>query len=71
MATNRKHKDRLFKLIFGSDARKGWTLSLYNAVNGTSYENEDDILLTTIEDVVYMGMKNDVSFIVGEMMNMY
>ena len=71
MGVNRNHKDRLFKLLFGSDARKDWTLSLYNAVNGTSYENEEDILLTTIEDAVYMGMKNDVSFIIGEMMNMY
>ena len=71
MAINRQHKDRLFKLLFGNETRKEWTLSLYNAVNGTSYENESDIILTTIEDAVYMGMKNDVSFIMGDMMNMY
>ena len=71
MAVNRNHKDRLFRLIFGSSDRKEWTLSLYNAVNGSSYINPEDIELTTIEDVLYMGMENDVSFIVGDTMNMY
>ena len=29
---NRKHKDRLFSFLFGSEANREWTLSLYNAV---------------------------------------
>ena len=70
-SANREHKDRLFKFIFGNPDNKEWTLSLYNAVNGSDYKNADDIELTTIEDVVYMGMKNDVSFLVDNVMNMY
>ena len=68
---NRELKDRLFKFIFGNEANKGWTLSLYNAINGTEYSNADDIELTTIEDAVYMGMKNDVSFLISDTMNLY
>ena len=68
---NREHKDRLFTFIFGREENKKWTLQLYNAVNGSNYENEDDIELTTIEDAVYMGMKNDLSFLFWWQMNVY
>jgi hypothetical protein len=68
---NRQYKDRLFKFIFGNPEHKEWTLALYNAINGSSYDNPDDIELNTIEDVLYMGMKNDVSFIITETINFY
>ena len=69
--TNREYKDRLFKFIFGNPENKEWTLSLYNAVNGSSYTNPDDIKLTTLENVVYMNMKNDVSFLIADTMSFY
>ena len=69
--TNREYKDRLFKFIFGNPENKEWTLSLYNAINHTSYTNADDIQITTIQDAVYMKMKNDVSFLVNNIMNFY
>ena len=50
--TNREYKDRLFRFIFGNEANKQWTLSLYNAVNGSNYTNADDVEITTIEDAV-------------------
>lgn len=65
---NTKYKDRLFRLIF---REKKELLELYNAVNESSYTNPDDLEITTIEDVVYMGMKNDLSFIIGDAMNLY
>ena len=68
---NKEHKDRLFAFIFGNNSKKEWTLSLYNAINGSDYCNPDDIEINTMADVVYMGMKNDVSFIVGEHLNLY
>ena len=61
---NRKYKDRLFRLRFGSEEYKADILSLYNALNGTSYGNPDDITITTIDDVIYIKMKNDVSLII-------
>jgi hypothetical protein len=69
--TNREYKDRLFKFIFGNPQNRPWTLSLYNAMNGTSYTVPEQIVLTTIEDAVYMNMKNDVSFLVANTMSFY
>ena len=69
--TNENYKDRLFKMIFGNPENKEWTLSLYNAINGSHYENADDIEVTTIDNVVYMSMRNDVSFLIEDVMNLY
>ena len=68
---NREHKDRLFKFIFGNPLNKEWTLSLYNAVNGSHYTDASAIRLNTIQDAVYMSMKNDISFLIGNTMNFY
>ena len=68
---NREHKDRLFCFIFGRAENRAWTLSLYNAMNGTAYSDPDEIEITTMEDVIYMGMKNDVSFLVGDDISLY
>ena len=68
---NREHKSRLFIYIFGQEKNKEWTLSLYNAVSGKKHRNAEDIELTTIEDVVYMGMKNDFSLLISDEMNLY
>ena len=63
---NREYKDRLFAFIFGKYENRSWTLALYNAVNGSSYERAEDIEINTLGDAVYMGMKNDVSFVLYE-----
>ena len=39
VGTNRNHKDRFFIFLFGNEAHKDWTLSLYNAINDTNYTN--------------------------------
>ncbi len=65
---NRQYKDRLFKLVF---ADKKDLLQLYNAINGTNYDNPDDIEVNTLDDVVYMGMKNDISFLIYDVLNLY
>ena len=46
-------------------------LSLYNAVNHSSYEREEDLKVNTIENAVYLGVHNDVSFIICNFLNMY
>ena len=68
---NKEHKDRLFKYIFGRAEKKEWLLSLYNAVNHSHYDNPDDITITTIEDVIYISMRNDLSFLIGNTMSFY
>ncbi len=64
-------KDRLFCYIFGNAENKAWTLALYNAVNGTNYNNPEEVEITTMGDYIYMGMKNDVSFIVDSDISLY
>ena len=68
---NKKHKDRLFCLIFGDEKYKHNTLSLYNALSNTNYEDINALELTTIEDVLYIGMKNDLSFIIEDILTLY
>ncbi len=46
-------------------------LSLYNAVNGTDYQDPEDLEINTLENVIYPKMKNDLSFLVGASMNLY
>ncbi|MCR5251941.1 MAG: hypothetical protein K6E50_15210 [Lachnospiraceae bacterium] len=68
---NREHKDRLFKMIFGREEHRDWTLSLYNAVNGTSYDDPSMIEFNTMEDVLFMGMKNDASFLLDSHLSLW
>lgn len=71
LQTNRQYKDRLFRLIFGSEENKEFILSLYNALNGTNYTDTSLLDITTIQDVIYMGMKNDSSFIIDSELNLF
>ncbi|MBQ3688200.1 MAG: hypothetical protein II932_10225, partial [Treponema sp.] len=41
------------------------------ALNGTEYTDPDALTLTTIENVIYITMKNDISFLIGSQMNLY
>lgn len=68
---NQKYKDRLFRLLFGSERYKEHTLALYNALNGTSYTNVDDVTIYTIDDVIYIDMKNDVAFILDSELSLW
>ena len=68
---NNKHKDRLFRKILGDEKNKANLLELYNALNDTEYSNLDDLEITTIDDVIYMGMKNDISFLLDSTMSLY
>ena len=64
----RNYKDTIFRMIF-RDKRE--LLTLYNAVNGTHYDNPEDLEITTLENAIYMNMKNDVSCILDMRMNLY
>ena len=55
---NREFKDRIFRYIFAHEKNRELTLSLYNAVSGKNYTNPDDMEITTLNDVLYMSMKN-------------
>ena len=46
-------------------------MDLYNALNETNYTNLDDLEITTMENAVYMSMKNDVSCIIANNMALF
>ena len=68
LTANRKYKDTVFRMLF-SDRKN--LLSLYNAINGTAYENPDDLEIVTLENAIYMGMKNDLAFIIDTNLFLY
>ena len=68
---NRKYKDTVFRDLFGSEERKPYALSLYNALNGTSHTDTDDLQVTTLDDVLYLGLRNDVSLLVGDSLSLW
>lgn len=67
--TNRQYKSSLFQYLF--TRKKEDALSLYNAVNGSNYDNPEDLEFIALENVLFMKMKNDVSFIFDRTLNMY
>lgn len=64
----KKYRDAVFRMLFDS---KKELLSLYNALNNTSYTDEDDVTINTIEDSTFMRVKNDVSFIFNYELNIF
>lgn len=68
LAVNRTYKARIFEMLYED---KKELLDLYNAVNGTDYDNPDDLEINTLENAVYMAMRNDVSFVIGCYVSLY
>lgn len=64
----RMYKDRIFRMIF-SDKKE--LLSLYNAMNGTDYTNPEDLQINTLENAIYMSMRNDLSFLIDSRMPLF
>lgn len=65
---NRKYKDTVFCMLF---SEKENLLELYNAINGTAYTDPEELTIVTLENAVYMGMKNDLAFIIDTNLFLY
>lgn len=65
---NRNYKDTVFRMLF-SDRKN--LLSLYNAVNQKHYTDPEDLEIVTLENAIYMGMKNDLAFIIDTNLYLY
>ena len=65
---NRNYKDTVFRMLF-SDRKN--LLSLYNAVNQKHYTDPEDLEIATLENAIYMGMKNDLAFIIDTNLYLY
>ncbi|GHU88042.1 hypothetical protein AGMMS49941_11980 [Deferribacterales bacterium] len=61
--TNREYKDSVFTKLF---SEKEKLVELYNAIAGASYEVSDGIVINTLENVLFKGRRNDISFTMGD-----
>ena len=68
LVANHRYKDTVFRMLF---SKKENLLSLYNAVTGREYEDAADLQIVTLENAIYMGMKNDLAFILETNIYLY
>ena len=65
---NRNYKDTVFRAVFKD---KKELLTLFNAVNGTDYDNPEELQITTLDNAIYLSMKNDISCMIDMRLDMY
>lgn len=65
---NREYKSDVFKMYFSI---KKNILDLYNAMNGTSYTEDDDVEVNTLDQSIFLKIYNDVSFVLSGTINLY
>ena len=64
----RNYKDTVSRMLFREPEN---ALSLYNALNGTRYTDASQITFNMLDNAIYMGMQNDISFLIMNEVNMY
>lgn len=64
----KKYKDTVFRMLYKDRER---VLSLYNSVNGTTYDNPEMLEFNTLDNAIYMNVKNDLSFLIANQVNLY
>lgn len=62
------YKDSVFRLLFQD---KKALLSLYNALNNTDYADENALEIEMLEHAIYMGVSDDVAFLLDCTLNIY
>ncbi len=65
---NRNYKSTVFAMLY-HDKEK--LLELYNAMNHSHYTNADELEIVTLDNAIYMNMKNDLAFLVDLHLNMW
>lgn len=68
LSANRAYKDTIFRWIFSDKVN---LLSLYNAIAGKDYKDPEKLTIVTLENAVYMGIKNDLAFVLETGLYLY
>ena len=68
LVANRNYKSTVFAMLFGDRER---LLGLYNAISGKNYQDPEALEINTLENAIYMGMKNDLSFLIDDRLSLY
>ena len=66
---NREYKDNVFRILFRDDKER--QMELYHAVSGKKCMDAADLQVVTLKHAIYMGMKNDLAFIVSDDLHLY
>lgn len=66
--TKRKYKDTVFRMLFQD---KNYLLDLYNAVSGKQYTDPRMLEIVTLENAIYLGIKNDLAFLIDFNLYLY
>ena len=67
-AVNRTFKSTVFIMLFED---KKNLLELYNAISGKHYTDPELLEINTLENAIYMSIKNDVSFLIDGRLSLY
>lgn len=65
---NRTYKATIFAMLFED---KEHLLELYNAISGKHYTNPEMLEINTLENAIYMAMRNDISFLIDARLSLY
>ena len=65
---DRQYKSNVFAMLFGDKEK---LLELYNALNGTAYADPDLLEINTLENAIYLGVRNDLSFLIDSRLYLY
>ena len=65
---NRTMADSLWKFVLGNPEHKDWTLDVFKTFCKSDCDDPNDLTILTIDNAVFVNLKNDVSFIVGNTM---
>ena len=68
VTANRTYKSSVFTMVF---QEKKELLELYNAVSGKHYEDPEKLEINTLDNAIYMSIKNDLSFIIDSRLSLY
>ena len=68
MNTNFRYKDTVFRMLFSDKVN---LLSLYNAISPKRCDNIEELRVVTLANAIYMGVKNDIAFLIGDDIHLY
>lgn len=68
LPVNRTYKSTIFIMLFED---RNNLLELYNAMSGKHYTDPELLEINTLENAIYMSIKNDISFLIDGRLSLY
>ena len=68
MAENREYKSDVFSMLMKN---KEYALQVYNALNGSDYDDPEQVEIVSLDKGISLSIRNDCAFIVDMNLNIY